>query len=180
MLRRICIHAILRPAPLCRFFRQTWQMHIVLWPIESVDFLQVFCSSIAKSQKEYSKDVVNWPWKAMALSAEQCDRILILESGDVITSEKLSAFYAKHPAHRSLVKNMRSFCEQHPDRISIRATEGCHYSLKIAVWKEDKVVDLLRTFMQKRNGTVTLADLEGFSTRHPSCGKAIHSGGDPC
>ena len=51
----------------------------------------------------------------MALSAEQCDRILpdlaqhILESGDVITSEKLSAFYAKHPAHRSLVKKCAAF-----------------------------------------------------------------------
>lgn len=122
----------------------------------------------------------------MALSAEQSDKILvdlaqhILENGGVITSEKLGAFYAKNPAHRSLVKNMRSFCEQHPDRIAIEATEGPHYSLKIAVLKEDKVVDLLRTFMQKRNGTATLADLEGFSTRHPSCGKAIHSGGDPC
>eukprot|EP00434_Breviolum_minutum_P017372 symbB.v1.2.015339.t1/scaffold1094.1/size138377/4 len=119
----------------------------------------------------------------MALSAEQSDKILvdlaqhILENGGVITSEKLGAFYAKHPAHRSLVKNMRSFCEQHPDRIAIEATEGPHYSLKIAVLKEDKVVDLLRTFMQKRNGTATLVDLEGFSTRHPSCGKAIHSGG---
>lgn len=73
----------------------------------------------------------------MAPSQKQSEQILadlaqfILEQGGTITSEKLAPFYVKYPGHRGLVKNMRSFCEQHPDRISISSGHGVHYRLQV-------------------------------------------------
>ena len=122
-------------------------------------------------------------FEAMALSAAQSQKVLsdlikhIQEQGGQISSEKLSAFYLKHPAHRNLVKNMRSFCQQHPDRIQICAQAGPHYGLRIVQLKEKEVVDQLCAYIQKRGGSVSLADLEGFNAQHPACRRVIHAEG---
>ena len=119
----------------------------------------------------------------MALSEKQSEQILvdlvqhIQEQGGTISSEKFGLFYAKFPQHHALVKNFRSFCEKHPDRIAISSGQGCHYCLTIPTLKDGKVLALLHEFVQKRNGAVTLADLEAFSLKQPACGKAIHAGG---
>eukprot|EP00438_Fugacium_kawagutii_P003680 Skav224250 [mRNA] locus=scaffold939:1551211:1563644:- [translate_table: standard] len=119
----------------------------------------------------------------MELSKEQSEQIVtdlaqyIVEQGGTIGSERLQPFYAKYPSHRALVKNMRSFCEQHPDRILITAGEGPHYSLKVSVWKDEDVLGLLRSFMEKCGGAVALSDLADFSFRQPQCSKAILAGG---
>lgn len=119
----------------------------------------------------------------MELSKAQSEQIMrdlveyILEQGGTIGGEKLQPFYAKYPAHRALVKNMRSFCEAHPGRILISAGEGPHYSLKVPIWKDENVVGLLRSFMEKCDGAVTLSDLADFSFRQPACSKAILAGG---
>ena len=119
----------------------------------------------------------------MALSEKQSEQILvdlvqhIQEQGGTISSEKFMLFYAKFPQHHGLVKNFRSFCEKHPDRIAINSGPGCHYCLTIPTLKDGKVLALLHEFVQKRNGTVTVADLEAFSLKQPACGKAIHAGG---
>lgn len=119
----------------------------------------------------------------MELSNAQTEQIVrdlveyILEQGGMIGSEKLQPFYAKYPTYRPLVKNMRSFCEQHPDRILLTAGEGPHYSLKIPVLKDQNVAGLLRSFIQQHNGDVALSDLADFSFQRPACSNAILSGG---
>ena len=82
----------------------------------------------------------NWLKAAMEPSQAQSEQILadlaqfILEQGGTITSEKLGPFYFNYPGHRGLVKNMRSFCEQHPDRISISSGHGDHYRLQVSIF----------------------------------------------
>lgn len=82
----------------------------------------------------------------MALSKKQSEQICldlvryILDQGGAITTERLQPFYARHPTYRALVKNIRTFCAQHPDRISVSAAAGPHYCLKVPMTKDHKAI----------------------------------------
>ena len=103
----------------------------------------------------------------------------VVEQGGSILSNKLGHFYMKHPQHRGLVKNMKSFCQQHPSRISIGMGDGDHYSLEVSAMpsgkseeglspqKQKEILQDLIRFINERGGSVGTEELQPFFTRHP-------------
>ena len=95
-------------------------------------------------------------------------------------SNKLAPFYIKHRQHRALVKNMKSFCRQHPSRIGIGMGDGQHYSLEVldvpaeqsedgtlTPRKQTEIIEDLIRHIHSQGGSILSTQFASFWAKHP-------------
>ncbi|CAE7358370.1 unnamed protein product [Symbiodinium natans] len=102
----------------------------------------------------------------------------LCENGGSVSSERFQNFYAKHPAHREAIPNLRAFCSRHPDRFAIsEGTNSPHWRVTLAQPPSAQLAARLAIFLEDCDQPMRWDQLDGFYKKNPDFRAVIQQAG---